>query len=46
MQMMIDVSNYNVTEEQSSALVHYQDGTRENWLLVKMTDPQDKQAQR
>jgi uncharacterized protein (TIGR02246 family) len=43
--VVIEMGLYNVTEKQSSALVHYQDGTRENWLLVKMPDPQGKQAQ-
>ncbi len=41
--VVVETALYNVTEKQSSALVHYQDGTRENWLLVKMPDPQGKQ---
>ena len=41
--VVVETGLYNVTEQQSSALVHYQDGTRENWLLVKMPDPQGKQ---
>lgn len=42
--VVVETGLYNVTEQQSSAMVHYQDGTRENWLLVKMPDPQEKQA--
>jgi hypothetical protein len=42
--VVVETGLYNVTEQQSSALIHYQDGTRENWLLVKMPDPQGKQA--
>ena len=41
--VVVETGLYNVTEQQSSALVHYQDGTRENWLLVKLPDPQGKQ---
>ena len=41
--VVVETGLYNVTEQQSSALVHYQDGTRENWMLVKMPDPQGKQ---
>ena len=41
--VVIETGLYNVTEQQSGAMVHYQDGTRENWLLVKMPDPQGKQ---
>jgi hypothetical protein len=43
--VVIETGLYNVTEQESSALVHFQDGTRENWLLVKMPDPQGQQAQ-
>ena len=41
--VVVETGLYSVTEQQASALVHYQDGTRENWLLVKMPDPQGKQ---
>ncbi len=41
--VVVETGLYNVTEAQSSALIHYQDGTRENWLLVKMPDPEGKQ---
>ncbi len=41
--VVVETGLYNVTEQQSNALVHYQDGTRENWLLVKMPAPQGKQ---
>ena len=40
--VVIETGLYNVTEQQSGAMVHYQDRTRENWLLVKMPDPQGK----
>ncbi len=43
--VVVETGLYNVTEQQSSAVVHYQDGTRENWLLVKMPDPQGEQDQ-
>ena len=42
--VVIETGLYNLTEEQTSALIHYQNGTRENWLLVKMPDPQGNQT--
>jgi hypothetical protein len=37
--VVVETGLYNVTEEQSSAMIHYA-GTRQNWLLVRMPPPQ------
>lgn len=41
--VVVETGLYNIIDQQSSALIHYQNGTRENWLLVKMPDPRGKQ---
>jgi hypothetical protein len=34
---------YSLTQEQSSALLHFEGGKIQNWILVRMADPQGKQ---
>jgi hypothetical protein len=41
--VVIETGMYNLTEEQSSALLHFEGGTIQNWILVRMADPQGKQ---
>ena len=42
--VVVETGLYNVTEEQSSAMIHYA-GTRQNWLLVRtlLLQPQGQQ---
>jgi len=40
--VVVETGLVNVTEEQTSAMIHYA-GTRQNWILVRMADPQGKQ---
>ena len=40
--VVVETGLYNVTEEQSSAMIHYA-GTRQNWIMVRMADLQGKQ---
>jgi len=40
--VVVETGLYNLTEEQSSALIHFEGTTRQNWTLVKM--PYDKQG--
>lgn len=42
--MVIETGLNNITEEQTSAMVHYQNNNRENYLLVKMPERQGKQT--
>lgn len=41
--VVIETGMYNLTENQSSALLHFEGGTIQNWTLVRMADPQGKQ---
>ncbi len=41
--VVIETGMYSLTQEQSSALLHFEDGTIQNWILVRMADPQGKQ---
>ena len=41
--VVVETGLQNITEEQASAMIHYQDNSRENWLLVKMPDPDSQQ---
>jgi hypothetical protein len=40
--VVVETGLSNVTEEQSSVMFHF-GGTRQNWLLVRMPEPQGKQ---
>ena len=41
--VVIETGLYNLTENQSSALLHYEGGTIQNRTLVRMADPNGKQ---
>ena len=40
--VVVETGLYNVTEQESGALIHF-DGSTQNWTLVRMPDPQGKQ---
>jgi hypothetical protein len=41
--VVIETGMYNLTEDQSSALLHFEGGKIQSWTLVRMPDPQGKQ---
>ena len=41
--VVIETGMYNLTVNESSALLHFEDGTIQNWILVRMPEPQGKQ---
>ncbi len=41
--MVIETGMYNLTENESSALLHFEGGTIQNWTLVRMPEPKGNQ---
>ena len=39
-----NTTRYNLTEEDTSALLHFADGQTQQWLMVRMEEPENVEA--